>query len=240
MARDTDPHFLMVLLDDGKCLHTWRDTACSVTPQPGDPVPVPEDTPDSFNAAFEPFASVENVFYPEDLPGAVREALPHPPAEGCRRIVTLSATNRTASPDGFESLGLFEPSDAKQLLRVLEENDVPFEVEANHAALKQPGREVSMYLGMYPTGSQMEIFVPAAHLDYGLKLMRWLYPPEKAPPPGRSKSDPPAPPAKPALEVYAPPAADVSWDRRRDFYSEPDSGESGDSSKPPLPPAPPH
>jgi hypothetical protein len=134
----------------------------------------------------------------------------------------LRALAPETTEDGFVSLGAFEPSDAKRLLRLLEEHQVPFEVEADHSALMQPGRAVGLYLGMNPTGSRLNIYIPKDHLPYARKLLRWLYPPEKAPPSSFLHSGPASgPPPAPAMEVYTPPSAELRWDQRRDFYAEP-------------------
>jgi hypothetical protein len=123
--------------------------------------------------------------------------------------------------DGFRELGTFDPPDAKQVLRLLEENDIPFEIEADHSALMQPGRFLAQQWGMNPAGSRMKVFVPETHLDIALRRLESLYPPERAPASSPLGPAGPAPESDPALEVYTPPATDVRRVERREFYTEP-------------------
>lgn len=81
----------------------------------------------------------------------------------------------------MQSLGAFEPSDAKRMLPRLEAEGIPFEVEADDSALTRPGREVDMATGLYPAGSQLKIFVPASGLEKSLEVVRGLFPAESAP-----------------------------------------------------------
>ena len=86
------------------------------------------------------------------------------------------------NPTGeMQPLGAFEPSDAKRLLPLLEANGIPFEVQADDSALTLPGREVELATGLFPTGSQLRILVPAADLQKGLELVQALYPMESPP-----------------------------------------------------------
>jgi hypothetical protein len=83
--------------------------------------------------------------------------------------------------DEMQSLGSFEPSDAKRVLPLLEAHSIAFEVNADDSEMTRPGREVEMFMGMYPPGSQVVIRVPASSLQTGLELIQTLYPGENPP-----------------------------------------------------------
>jgi hypothetical protein len=87
------------------------------------------------------------------------------------------------NPHEMQPLGTFEPSEAKRMLPLLEAHSIAFEIDADDSAMTVPGREVEMFMGMYPRGSQVEIRVPASSLQAGLELVQSLYPAENPPPP---------------------------------------------------------
>lgn len=76
----------------------------------------------------------------------------------------------------LHQLGSFDPADAKRILAALEAAAIPFEVEADHSALAKPGRSMELYLGMFPEGSKLAVFVPASSLDQAQTELRALFP----------------------------------------------------------------
>lgn len=226
---DHDPHALMVLMGpegDGPALYVWREEVPPVDLQPGDVVPLPDAAVEAAGDEYEVAALVEGCHPPANPPLAVAGMLPAPAAPGCRVVVVTRALLPEVAEDGTVLLGDFDPPDARRLLRLLEEHEVPFEIEADHSALMQPGRAVSLYLGMGPTGSRMNVHVPVEHLPHSRKLLRYLFPPEV--PPAGLRGGPPLPPPAAPLEVYTAPATDVSVNRHRTFYAGPESGQPPD------------
>ena len=73
-------------------------------------------------------------------------------------------------------LGAFEPNEAKRLLPLLESDGIPFEVEADHSALLAPGRTAALYLGTYPEGSKLAVFVREEDLPAALDRVKSLFP----------------------------------------------------------------
>ncbi len=221
---DTDPHALILLLETGevpRCLLVWRDEAPASPLHPGDLVPLPDEAIAAAVGNIEQSGEVERVIYRGALPDDVRALLPDAPAAGCECVIVLRALVPEVTEDGVVLLGGFEPADAKRLLALLEEHEVPFEVEADHSELLQPGRAVPLYLGMIPAGSCMRIFVKQENLGHVRKLLDWLYPPEKpVPAPARSAGGPSGP-GNPAMEIYATPKSDIAWEVRHDFYIRP-------------------
>jgi hypothetical protein len=80
------------------------------------------------------------------------------------------------SGDAMHRLGAFEPAEAKRLLPALEAAGIPFEIEADHSALAQPGRWMQLYFGMYPDGSKLAVFVPESRLEHALAEAQRLFP----------------------------------------------------------------
>ncbi len=80
------------------------------------------------------------------------------------------------APDLLHQLGAFEPMDAKKVLPLLEAQNIPFEVEADHSALGQPNRTIQLYLGMSPEGSKLAVFVREADIPRALKIVEHLFP----------------------------------------------------------------
>ena len=218
---DTDPHALILLLGaepGSPCLHVWRDEAPAAALQAGDLIPLPDEALEAAGGNIEPAGEVDRVFFHGELPGDVRAMLTDGPAEGCSCVIVLRVLAPEVTEDGFVPLGAFDPADAKPLLRLLEEHEVPFEVEADHSELLQPGRAVGLYLGMGPAGSCLRIFVHHEHLGHVHKLLRWLYLSEKPGTLPARRSGDPGSPGNPAMEIYSPPRSDLSWEVRRDFY----------------------
>jgi len=73
-------------------------------------------------------------------------------------------------------IGAFDPSDAKRVIAALETAAIPFEVEADHSALAQPGRWVALSLGMPTEGSKLAILVPESRIDQALAEVKRLFP----------------------------------------------------------------
>ncbi len=232
---DTDPHALILLMEAGKGprhLLIWRDEAPASPLHPGDLVLLPDEAIAAADGNIEQAGEVERVVYRGALPADVRELLPEAPAAGCESVIVLRALAPEVTDDGFVLLGGFEPADAKRLLSLLEEHEVPFEVEADHSELLQPGRAVPLYLGMIPAGSCMRIFVKQENLGHVRKLLHWLYPPEKPVAARLHSAAGPSGPGNPAMEIYATPKSELAWEVRRDFYIRP-----GDKTDGPAPDA---
>ncbi len=86
--------------------------------------------------------------------------------------------NDRASPAGefLHAIGAFDPSDAKKIITALESEHIYFEVESDHSELAKPRRFVFHYLGMFPDGSKLVIFVPASSVPQAERIVRTLYP----------------------------------------------------------------
>lgn len=76
----------------------------------------------------------------------------------------------------MHQVGTFEPFDAKRVLPLLEANGIRFELEMDHSALQRPGRGVDLYLGTYPEGSKLMVFVPESQVATATTLILSLYP----------------------------------------------------------------
>ena len=82
----------------------------------------------------------------------------------------------SSSDELLHQVGDFEPSQAKAVLAAFEGEGIPFEIESDHSALMQPGRTLQMYLGMYPEGSKLVVFVPESFLVRAQEIVRKLFP----------------------------------------------------------------
>lgn len=222
-----DPHVLLILLDnesDARSLHVWSDTAELATTQPGDYLPLPEEAIEAGgDLVLEPAAEALRIHPPSSLPENVRILLPATPSEGCRAVIELRLAGPEITEDGLATLGSLDPQDAKRVLRHLEEYGIPVDVEPDHSALSQPGRDVSLYLGMNPPGSRVKLSVPAERFREAWQVWLWLFPPgiERPPPARRVSSGPADESARPAMDVYTAPSSEITWSDRRDFYTEP-------------------
>jgi hypothetical protein len=76
----------------------------------------------------------------------------------------------------LHQLGAFDPMDAKKLLPQLEQAGITFEVEADHTELQRPGRAVQLYLGTYPEGSKLAVFVRESDLPRAQTVITQLFP----------------------------------------------------------------
>ncbi len=81
-----------------------------------------------------------------------------------------------SSEELLHEVGIFDPSDAKQVLAVFEAEGIPFEIEADHSALEDPNRPLQLYLWMFPAGSKFAIFVPESSLSQAEAIVKKLYP----------------------------------------------------------------
>jgi hypothetical protein len=82
-------------------------------------------------------------------------------------------------PDESEmlhQLGTFEPHEATKLLPRLEAEGIRFELERDDSALAEPTRTLQLYLGMYPEGSKLAVFVPESLLEKAQAALTDLFP----------------------------------------------------------------
>ena len=79
-------------------------------------------------------------------------------------------------PEMMHQLGAFEPNEATRLLQRLEADGIPFELDRDDTALAAPNRALQLYLGMYPEGSKLVVFVPASRLEKALTVLKELFP----------------------------------------------------------------
>lgn len=82
----------------------------------------------------------------------------------------------TPSEEPFHLIGAFDPADTRRVTEALEAANIPFEVESDHSALAQPGRWVSLALGMPTEGSKLALFVPESRVDQALAEVKHLFP----------------------------------------------------------------
>lgn len=80
------------------------------------------------------------------------------------------------SEEPLHLIGSFDPTDTKRVVAALEAAAIPFEVESDHSALAQPGRWVSLALGMPTEGSKLALFVPESRVDQALAEVKRLFP----------------------------------------------------------------
>lgn len=81
-----------------------------------------------------------------------------------------------APEEMLHQIGDFEPWEARQVLAALETEAIPFEVEADHSALRRPGRWIEQYFGMYPEGSKLVVFVPESAVPAATAIVRRFFP----------------------------------------------------------------
>jgi hypothetical protein len=80
------------------------------------------------------------------------------------------------SEEPLHLIGAFDPADTRRVTEALEAANIPFEVESDHSALAQPGRWVSLALGMPTEGSKLALFVPESRVDQALAEVKRLFP----------------------------------------------------------------
>lgn len=216
------PHVLMMLLPVSgydRCLHAWREPWPLHGVSEGEYLPLPDGVVEAAGWEIDAAAEVERVFVAADLTAELRALLAGPLPPECLYVFALRALTPEVTEDGFVSLGLFDPRDARPLLALLEEHSVAFQLDADHSQLKDPGRTAALFLGMFPTGSQVEVFVLLEDLPHARRLLRYLYPPER-PPVFPAAVTPAKPAAAPAMEVYTPPATALAPDGESTFRGE--------------------
>lgn len=76
----------------------------------------------------------------------------------------------------MHQVGTFDPLEAKKVLPLLEANGIRFELEADDSALTRPDRGLQLYLGMYPEGSKLLVFVPESQVEKALAAIHTLFP----------------------------------------------------------------
>lgn len=76
----------------------------------------------------------------------------------------------------MHEVGAFEPADAKRVLDALETAGVPFEIEPDNSDLLASGRDLQLYLGMYPPGSRLLVFVPESSVAKAQEIVAKLFP----------------------------------------------------------------
>jgi len=79
-------------------------------------------------------------------------------------------------PEILHQLGTFEPHEASKILPKLEAGGIRFELERDDTALAEPTRSLQLYLGMYPEGSKLAVFVPESQLEKAQATVQSLFP----------------------------------------------------------------
>jgi len=79
-------------------------------------------------------------------------------------------------PETMHQLGAFEPHEAKKVLPRLEAEGIRFELEVDNTELMKPTHAAQLYLGIYPEGSKLLVFVPASQLDRAMVALKELFP----------------------------------------------------------------
>lgn len=73
-------------------------------------------------------------------------------------------------------VGSFEPMEAKRVIPLFEQHQVPFEMEADHSRLQAPFRFLQLEFGLYPEGSKLLLFVPEKEEARAQQLLATLFP----------------------------------------------------------------
>jgi len=79
-------------------------------------------------------------------------------------------------PEMLHQLGTFEPHEATKILPRLEAAGIRFELERDDTALAEPTRALQLYLGMYPEGSKLSVFIPETQLEKAQAVIKDLFP----------------------------------------------------------------
>jgi hypothetical protein len=80
------------------------------------------------------------------------------------------------SEDLWCQIGSFEPTEARRLLPLLQQAQIPFELEGDHSRLLAPGRFLQLEFGLYPEGSKLNVFVPQEHELQAQQIVISLFP----------------------------------------------------------------
>jgi hypothetical protein len=73
-------------------------------------------------------------------------------------------------------IGSFEPMEAKRVFPLLDQHQIPFEMEGDHSRLQAPFRFLQLEFGLYPEGSKVLIFVPEKDEIRAQQLLATLFP----------------------------------------------------------------
>lgn len=82
----------------------------------------------------------------------------------------------TQSEEKLEPIGAFETGDAKRVIELLEAQGIPFALESDDSALSDPVRPIQLYLGMYPEGPKIVVFVPESKVSTAVEAVEGLFP----------------------------------------------------------------
>jgi hypothetical protein len=79
-------------------------------------------------------------------------------------------------PEMMHQLGAFEPHEAKKVLPRLEAEGIRFELEVDNTEMMKPTHAAQLYLGIYPEGSKLLVFVPESQLEKAQAALKDLFP----------------------------------------------------------------
>ena len=76
----------------------------------------------------------------------------------------------------MQPIGSFEPSYAKRVIELLEEKQIPFQVEVDDSRLLDPTRSAQLAFGMYPDGSRVVLSVTESRLTEAMEMLKNISP----------------------------------------------------------------
>jgi hypothetical protein len=79
-------------------------------------------------------------------------------------------------PEMLSQLGAFEPHEATKVLPRLEAMGIRFELEVDNTEMLKPTHAAQLYLGIYPEGSKLVVFVLESQLEKALAAVKDLFP----------------------------------------------------------------
>jgi len=71
----------------------------------------------------------------------------------------------------LHQLGAFDPAEATRLVELLEQHNIPYEIETDETALTGSNDFSGLQFGVNPEGAKILIFVPAANLARAQALL---------------------------------------------------------------------
>jgi len=71
----------------------------------------------------------------------------------------------------FHQLGAFDPAEATRLAELLEQHNIPYEIETDESALTGSNDFSGLQFGVNPEGAKILIFVPEANLAQAKALL---------------------------------------------------------------------
>lgn len=74
----------------------------------------------------------------------------------------------------LHQLGAFDPAEATRLVELLEQRDIPYEIETDQSALSGSNDFSGLQFGVNPEGAKILIFVPEANLALTQEILRSL------------------------------------------------------------------